>query len=243
MKGLCIIEYCRQNKIIVIEDLTQCILSSFKKTGADFYVASLRKFFAVPEGGVLLSTRVPITVPGRPPVAEMIELADRAFQLKKAYINSEITVSKKEFTDSFSKLKSKFIKYDDVYRINDATERILRHVDYDFVTNARKRNYVYLYGHLKKSNFFKPVMGELNDDETPLYFPIYIIQENQRKSIQERLAEKKIYCPVVWPKYEHIQNISDAGRYIYGHILCIPCDQRYGREEMRYICEVLNCIS
>ena len=237
-----IISYCRQNGILVIEDLTQCVFSNFEKTEADFYVASLRKFFAVPEGGLLLSSKAPITVQGRPPVVEMIELADRAFRLKDAYIHHEFAVSKKEFMDAFCELKSRFAKYDDVYQINNATERMLGRIDFDYIRKARRRNYAELYGNLKKGELFVPVLGELRDEETPLYFPIYILDAEQRERIQATLSEKKIYCPIVWPKYKRIP-VSGAGRYIYDHILCIPCDQRYGPQEMQYICEVLNCVT
>ena len=75
---------------------------------------------------------------------------------------------------------------------------------------------------------------------TPLYFPVICIED--RKSVQEYLREKKIYAPIVWPKPSYITERINEADFFYEHLLCIPCDQRYGIEEMKYIVECCNKI-
>ena len=67
----------------------------------------------------------------------------------------------------------------------------------------------------------------------------YSYLENGHK-IRKSLAKKKIYIPTLWPNV-----LSDTSKesidYKYlANILPIPCDQRYGTDDMRYIINSLK---
>ena len=102
----------------------------------------------------------------------------------------------------------------------------------------RRENYDYLFNHLKQNpncTFVCPDSSEVLN--TPLYFPIFV---EKRESLQKALADSHVYAPILWPVENPDVLISEDIRYIYDYILAIPCDQRYGEEEMARIVRVIN---
>ena len=61
--------------------------------------------------------------------------------------------------------------------------------------------------------------------------------------VRDKLQKLKIYIPILWPNvFKEVPENWIEWRYAK-NILPLPCDQRYGIEEMRYMCEViLKCI-
>ena len=57
---------------------------------------------------------------------------------------------------------------------------------------------------------------------------------------QKELINNKIYCPIIWPRSNYIDTKYSNTEYIYEHILCIPCDQRYNIQDMK---KIINCIT
>ena len=75
-------------------------------------------------------------------------------------------------------------------------------------------------------------------DAVPLYFPVYM---KNREAMQEYLRRQDIYVPVLWPVgKENADLLSNDEEYIFSHIEAIPMDQRYGKEEMEHILEVID---
>ena len=57
--------------------------------------------------------------------------------------------------------------------------------------------------------------------------------------IRKRLIENKIYIPILWPNVL-TENNEDSIEYKYANnILPIPCDQRYGIEDMKKIIKLI----
>ncbi len=233
---------CKEKGIIVLEDITQSLLSDFIKTGADYYVGSLRKFFAIPEGGVLLSASQELQSNSREPVSQIVELAKEAFSHKKAYMEED-DVRKEDFLAEYSIWKQCFVQYDDIYEMSEISQEIMRYMDVRDIKKKRRENYLFLYDNLKSIKEIEYVLGIPTEQEVPLYFPVYIKDKLERKPIQSYLADKNIYCPIIWPQYVSSDWIGSESKYVYEHILCIPIDQRYGQEEMLYIIKSLEKLS
>ena len=69
--------------------------------------------------------------------------------------------------------------------------------------------------------------------------PVFV--KERRKEFQSFLAKNDIYATIIWTCPEELQNkLTDVGRYIYDHILCIHCDQRYNLEDMERIYNVIK---
>lgn len=113
------------------------------------------------------------------------------------------------------------------------TRNILRAVDYDAVKNRRSENYAALESALGKRN---PL--QLKTPEGPYCYPFYCKNGLQ---IKKYLAEKKIYVPTLWP--DVLQLEGSLEKDYAENILPLPCDQRYGYDDMMIIVDYLNHMS
>lgn len=118
--------------------------------------------------------------------------------------------------------------------MSDTTKRILNHIAYDKVVAKRRANFSYLHETLKERNFL-----ELLDFDTfacPMVYP-FITRIN--RNLRKELIDNKVFVAKYWP------NVHQLARYeleyeLAGRIVAIPCDQRYGKEEMNRIIEIIK---
>lgn len=113
------------------------------------------------------------------------------------------------------------------------TENILRAVDYCAVQEKRNDNYAMLAQLLGSRNKL-----QLTAPEGPYCYPFYC--ENGME-IKRKLAAGKIFIPTLWP---NVRNLEGTLEKDYAeNILQLPCDQRYGPEDMiRMVNELLTHI-
>lgn len=114
-----------------------------------------------------------------------------------------------------------------VRRMSRLTENLLKTIDYEGIKRKREANYRLLAELLPSGS---PFNGEI--PEGPFAYPYY-----HRSGIELRrwLAGKKIFVPTNWKNV--LRDLkADTLEYQWSeNILPVPCDQRYGREEMEYI--------
>lgn len=65
-----------------------------------------------------------------------------------------------------------------------------------------------------------------------------VIQAENREELLQYLIQNDIYCNVHW-RLEPLEGNPER-TFLSRHSLTIPCDQRYGMEEMDYIVDVLE---
>ena len=58
--------------------------------------------------------------------------------------------------------------------------------------------------------------------------------------LRQRLIDERIYVPILWPNILREMDSSALEYDFAQNILPLPCDQRYGIDEMRRICEVIG---
>ena len=58
--------------------------------------------------------------------------------------------------------------------------------------------------------------------------------------MRQKLNEKKVYVPLLWPNVIEDWDESDLAYYLADHILPLPCDQRYTTEDMEYVVKMVN---
>ncbi len=76
--------------------------------------------------------------------------------------------------------------------------------------------------------------NQLKEGDVPLFVPLLLEDRQTRDGLRKYLIDQKIYCPVHWPKSPLHQGVCAA---VYDEELSLPCDQRYGEEDMRRIIE------
>lgn len=232
----------RTQGICIMEDVTQSYYLPEAGAEADYVVGSLRKWYPVPDGGFVASD---ISLP------EDILPAGREFTQRRM----ELLTEKWEYLHGDRKredkaaLKTDYLKknreteewldtFEGINALSAETAEILRNMDEEECKDRRNANYACLSGRIRGKTSFQPIFPAEQKAAAPLYFPIYALD---RDGLQEFLQIHDIYAPVLWPVgRENADSITESEDYIYGHMLALPIDQRYGSAQMERIVRVLE---
>lgn len=219
-------------KGIIIRDVTHSIFTSQYKD-ADYYFGSLRKWAGFASGGYAWGFIRPVMYEGYN--NEYVSCRHHAMELKKQYISTltediENLAQKESFLNCFSQaeelLDNRKIEYADNNDILYA-----RMIDVNTVKDRRRENAAILLSYIKEYAIYP----YLHKDDCPLFVPIRI---KNRDEIRKCLIEKGIYCPVHWPLTQY-HTIDAEAKNIYKEELSLVCDQRYNKNDMFYILDVI----
>jgi hypothetical protein len=183
-------------------------------------IYSCRKFFGVPDGAYLSTNSV---------LDEVIEIDISKDRMTHILGRFEGTAS--DYYSNFQENDASY-KFEPLKYMSKLTKNILGAIDYKKVKEIRDENYAYLESKLKKMNKLR-----LITPEGAFAYPFYL--ENGIE-IRKKLAAKKIYIPTLWPNVLEDTPESSLEYDYAANILPLPCDQRYGIEEMNYIIEEIH---
>ena len=231
------VKRCRDHGIVVIEDTTHSIFSADGiDENCDYIVGSLRKWLGVPAGGFAIKTGGPFTVPLLPAHRQHLDLRRSSMQLKenRSEAPADLTAATQIFWDAEMMLRTMF----DAYASDRESTELMQSFDYPRLIHKRRENYQYLLDHLNAERSYTIVFPQLKKAAVPSHFTIY---HPQRDMVRQYLNDKSIHATVYWPVNEDtdLSRYPEA-RFIYDHVLSLPCDQRYGPAEMERICSALN---
>lgn len=220
--------------VVFLEDRTHDILHH-RKDGfvSDLTVASIRKWTAVPDGGLLWSHTYSCD-PGHSDLA-FADLRTQAMQQKARYLAS----GEAGLKDSFRELLGEASELLDVSAepcaMAEASARLLDRLDEDSILVHRQRNADTLL-HLLQPAVERGQLRLITPEpgRSTLYFPILVPDQ---KYFQTELAYRGIYCPVIWPVPRDASGVCPVAEYTAAHMLGVPCDHRYTQADMRYIAE------
>ena len=192
--------------ILLAEDRTQDVVVPRREDGfvPDATLASLRKWAALPEGG-MLRTALPVE----------IGPADSLFgDMRQEAMEKPVAAA-----------------------MSEHWRRQLERLDFDAVYRARRRNILYLRDRLEPlREAGKLRLLTQRPEDSTLYLPLLV---EDRNAVQRALAERGIYCPVIWPEPEQAAGVCPVSHRVTEHILCLPCDQRYGESDMDFYADCL----
>lgn len=226
---------------VIMEDVTQSYYLPEGGLGADYVVGSLRKWYPVPDGGFAASDR-PLLEVGLPADKEFIKKRMGLLTKKWEYLhNPEEESVRKESKEEFLRKNKETEEWLDGMReitaMSEETKALFQRIEEEDCKQKRKENYRILSEKLQGSLI--SAMQEEYENTAPLYVSI---DAKNRDLLQRSLKNQDIYAPVLWPVGRQNQNfLSETDRYLFDHLLALPMDQRYGREEMERIAEVVNC--
>lgn len=180
-------------------------------------IYSCRKFFGVPDGAYLSTDSI---------LDERLEADISKDRMTHILGRFEGTAS--DYYSSFRENDVSF-KFEPLKYMSKLTKNILGAIDYEKVKKIRDENYAYLNNKLKTSNKL-----QLVTPKGAFTYPFYL--ENGI-DIRKKLVEKKIYIPMLWPNVlKDTPEVSLEYEYA-ANILPLPCDQRYGKDDMEYMLE------
>jgi len=210
-----------RDRAMILFDNTQAFFEKPPENTDAVY--SCRKYFGVPDGAYLYTKNI-VNAPSLKPAAVSSlcgHLLGRLEDTASAHLEEH-----RKNDQSFA---GKPIEGMSLF-----TENILRAVDYASVSEKRRQNFSRLHDSLKNMN---PL--NLRFPVGPFAYPFYT--ENGIE-LRKKLAQKKIYVPTLWPDVLKMPDNSTEKRYAE-NILPLPCDQRYGSDDMDLILEALEaCI-
>jgi len=225
--------------IRIVLDITQCLFSKKKYPFVSFITGSYRKWFPIPDGGFLLRSKE--SNPIKQPSVENKEFTEKeiaAMYLRGQYFNNGEQLTK-DISIRLSKAADHYIDTNITpHRISKIAYNILSKQNVEHNQRQRFINYKYLFNNIKESKKITKVYDHFEEVTTaPLYFILYV---EDRPTYQHLLAEDAIYAPIIWPVEDEKVLINDEIKYIYKHLLAIPCDQRYDIDDMERIVKITN---
>ena len=228
----------RKSGILVMEDVTQSYYLEAAGQEADFVVGSLRKWYPIPDGGFVVSD-LPLAEDVLQDGETYAEGRLEPLVQKWEYLqDAKVLPERKElFLRKNRSLEEALDRYEGVRRMSGVSAAILSETDEEAARQKRAENQGFLCEKMIGMERLRPVLV-WQGEEAPLYLPVYA---KEREDLQRFLTEHDIYAPVLWPVSEDGPDFFEGDEdYIYGHLLALPIDQRYGIREMERIAQVLS---
>ena len=211
---------------IIIEDNVQAYYEFKKPLGdVDFKFTSLRKTFAVPDGG-LVKTKYQLPKVEKPNTFGQYKAAAALLKfVREGNFNDQIYLEMFEKGESLIDSELGCGMSQIAVKLYDALEE-------ERVKIRRLNNAQYLIGQLDRIGL-KPLLP-LNEGCVPLFIPIYL--EN-RDEVRRRMFQHEVFCPIHWPLDG--MNVKQ-GANMAAHELSLIVDQRYTEEDMDLIVTLLK---
>lgn len=213
-------------KAIIIEDDVQAYYEFRKPLGdVDFKFTSLRKTFAVPDGG-LVKTHYELPIVEKPNTFGQYKAAAALLKsMREGNFNDKI------YLEMFEKGED-LIDGELECGMNRIAKKLYGALDEEHVKIRRLNNARYLIEELSKMEI-TPILP-LTDNHVPLFIPIYL--EN-RDEVRRRMFQNEVFCPVHWP----LDGMDvRKGKEMAEHELSLIIDQRYGEKGIELILSLLN---
>lgn len=227
----------RADGILFLEDRTHDILVPRAEGGfqPDAAAASLRKWAALPEGGMLrtrLGTCKALTD------SRYGELRLDAMEKKSRYLQSFDPALGLEAREESARAERLLDEGAEPVKMSPRSAAMLGQLDFAKILAARQRNLCRLRARLE------PVIADGSvrlmterPENSGLYLPVLI---EDRDRVQQALIRRKIYCPAaIWPEPPEARGVCPVSRHVTEHMLSVLCDQRYTEDEMDYIADNL----
>lgn len=173
---------------------------------------SPRKFFGLPDGGIVLGEG--ITAEG----LATDHSFDRCSHLLKR-LDLGATAGYADFQREGATLD-----HAPILRMSPLTEALMGNIDYEGARRRRLVNFAILHEGLRSAFPFAQ-----SEDDVPMVYPFV----TDDPSLRARLIAAKIYVATYWPDVVGCDRLRDA-------ILPLPIDQRYDEGDMNRILEVIH---
>jgi dTDP-4-amino-4,6-dideoxygalactose transaminase len=226
----------KYKNIICVEDITHDFLKRRKEQFQnDFTVCSIRKWFAIPDGGMVIGKRA-LRLLEVEQNSYFAELRTQAMKQKNVYLNSGIFTEKEEYRTTLAVSNNFIDTIDHIADIQRESMEILFHVDLEKIYELRRKNVKVLKEGIESITEIKSLI--VNCENSTLYYPVCV--NDKQGEIQRKMAEHSIYMPVIWPVPKEANGVCEVADCVEQSMLAIPCDHRYNVNDMKKIIEVLK---
>ena len=127
------------------------------------------------------------------------------------------------------------IDKEDVMRMSKLTFTILDGTNYDYIKAKRRENFSYMHAHLGDLNKINPMLY-YNDGTIPMVYPL-VVEDDE---LIKRLFKAKHFQGHWWSYICDEQPEESFEYWISRYVIPITIDQRYGKEELDYLINVIK---
>lgn len=220
------------NQIVVVEDTTQSLFSSHSLCG-DYALASIRKWMPVPMGGVLYSNsrRLPNPINFE---QDQDNMRAYAMVLKELFLQN-IYDTNIMYRRIFEQSEQNVDGSSEKKCLSDFAHFIIECVDVAQLQAKRKANAARLIQGLERLGI--SIIRKFSENECPLVVPLRV---KDRDAFRRYLIENRIYCAVHWPFDGVLPEDRLMAQSNAKTLISLPIDQRYGENEIDYMCNVIS---
>ena len=180
-----------------------------------------RKFFGVPDGAYLYCDK------------ELDEEIEQDYSYDRvAHLVKRIDLSAEDGFKDFRRVDDG-LDNQPVRKMSKLTLRLMQSIDYEVAAQHRRSNFYLLHKALGKENNLEL---HLEDDAVPMVYPYLVPVEGLR----EKLIENKIFVARYWPNVLEWAKPDDMDYLLACQMLPLPIDQRYGKDDINNILEIVN---
>ena len=219
--------------LVFIEDKTQVFIHACPSFfQPDFTVVSIRKWLAIPDGG-LLWTALPLKNQFFGEDTFFAQRRRHAQLLREKYLNSGDINLKIEFRHIFSSISEILDKSPVPIKMSKYAYDMLLNVAQDIIgggiSQKRIKNSACLADILQES---KIQLLQSQAGLSDLYVPFLTAN---RDAVQRALSAEGIFCTIIWPLSQEQRDLCPIAKRTEQFMLAAPCDQRYSSSDMEYI--------
>ncbi len=215
-------DYCRK----LAQTYGQSLILDYSQAFFDMPVEGIdtfyspRKFLGVSDGAYLYTTCTPL------PVEEKDQSYSRMIYLLKR-IDESPESGYADFQDSEKGICHQPIRYMSVI-----TDRLLRSIDYDYIRNVRRDNFMMLEQRLASSN---ELPLRLSPGSVPLAYP-YLTYDT---SLRAKMLKERIYIPTYWPNVGRWAGVNSYESLLASTLLPLPVGQTYDASDINRIINLI----
>lgn len=209
----------------LIVDCAQAFFAKLLPGIKAFY--SMRKYVGVADGGVAYLGNLPDDLVD---IEEMENTNEHDSHLfKRKQFGAEAGFA--DYQANEKKLDKQPIRM-----MSFQTKWLLDHIDYDNVIARRRENYQYLHEAIGGINAIN--LPEMYTFACPMVYP-FMMRTNC--NLRKEMIDNRVFVARYWPNIEK-QDGFETEYNMATNIIPIPCDQRYGRDEMNRIINIFQTI-
>jgi diamine N-acetyltransferase len=224
----------RLHGVMLLEDRTHSVLSGPQSHLSSIFFVSLRKWIALPDGGLLNR--------GRGVHAKICPLNLSMFGMKRfgamrekaTWLSNMDRSSDKPFLGRIQEAEQELTASNRTICL--LSLRLWLSCDWFAVKMARRRNYMVLYEGLRVAGCFgkaiRSVFGELTDGDEICPVALLCHVPALRDELRSFLTGRQIFCAVHWPQADSVPSSLE--------FVSLPCDHRYGALDMRRIVKTVT---
>ncbi len=178
---------------------------------------SPRKFFGVPDGGYVYTTR------------KLVEPLERESSFERCQsLLARVENNASDVYDLYAQ-HNKDMCFRPLKSMSQLTQSILLSIDYEKIKLIRERNFLYLHNQLNQYNNLNIAVEQIIG---PMVYPLWI----EKEGLRDFLIQDKVYVPTYWQEViDYVGDLERVESKFVKYLLPIPIDQRYDINDMQRI--------